>query len=132
MTILLDSSVIIDAINARRGRHALVRDLVLRGHTLACCAINVTEVYTNVFPDEEEATAEVFESLECIEVGRDLAERAGRLRFEWGRRGQTLSVLDVLIAAVALAFDLTLATDNRKHFPMLDLRFLELPSEKLQ
>jgi predicted nucleic acid-binding protein len=130
MRILLDSSVIIDAINERRGRRALVRELALRGHALMCCAVNVTEVYTNVFPDEEEATAEFLEALECIEIGRDLAESAGRLRFEWGRRGQTLSVPDVIIAAVALEFGLTLATDNRKHFPMQDLRFLPLPAEK--
>jgi predicted nucleic acid-binding protein len=132
MTILLDTSVLIDAINERRGRRALVRDLAFRGDTLACCAVNVTEVYANVFPEEEEITSQVLEGVECIEIGRELAEKAGRLKFEWGRRGQTLSVPDVIIAAVALTYSLTLATDNRKHFPMSDLRFLDLPAEKAQ
>ena len=132
MTILLDTSVIIDAINDRRGRRTLVRDLALRGDTLVCCAINVTEVYANVFPEEEEVTSQVFHGLECIDVGRELAERAWRLKFEWARRGQTLSVPDVIIAAAALTFGLTLATDNRRDFPMPSLRFLELPPEKAQ
>ncbi|HUI41308.1 MAG TPA: type II toxin-antitoxin system VapC family toxin [Terriglobia bacterium] len=132
MMVLLDTSVIIDAINERRGRRLWVRNLAIRGDTLACCAINVTEVYANVFPEEEEVTSRVFHGLECIEVGRDLAERAGRLKFEWERRGQTLSVPDVIIAAAALTYGLTLATDNRKHFPMPDLRFLDLPADKAQ
>lgn len=132
MRILLDTCVLIDAINERRGRRALVRDLALRGDTLVCCSINIAEVYVKVYPEEEEATSQVLRGLECIEVGCELAEKAGRLKFQWERRGQTLSLPDVVIAAVALTYGLTLATDNRKDFPMQGLRFFDLPPGKLQ
>jgi predicted nucleic acid-binding protein len=44
--------------------------------------------------------------------------------------GQTLHIPDVIVAAVALTFGLTLATDN--DFPMPELRFLDLPSENVR
>jgi predicted nucleic acid-binding protein len=49
------------------------------------------------------------------------------LKNEWARRGQTLSVPDVLIAATALAHRLVLMTDNRKDFPMPELVLYPLP-----
>jgi predicted nucleic acid-binding protein len=57
MSILLDTSVIIDAMNERRGRRTLLRDLAQRGDTLACCAINVAEIFAGMFPEEEKATS---------------------------------------------------------------------------
>jgi predicted nucleic acid-binding protein len=97
-----------------------------------CCSINVAEVYANVYPEEEAATSKVLRGLECIEVGFDLGERAGRLKYEWERKGRTLKIPDAIVAAVALTFSLTLATDNRKDFPMPELRLLDFPAENIQ
>ncbi len=52
---------------------------------------------------------------------------AGALKNEWARKGNTIALPDVTIAAVALANGLILVTDNRKHFPMPELQFLKLP-----
>jgi predicted nucleic acid-binding protein len=87
----------------------------------------VAEVYAGVRPDEERDTLKFFQGLECIEIDWEVALRTGALKNEWARKGRTIDLPDVIIAAVALAFDLTLATDNRKDFPMPDLRFLDLP-----
>ena len=42
---LLDTTVIIDAINGKRGRDQILDDLLEQRNLLACCSINVTEVY---------------------------------------------------------------------------------------
>ena len=47
---LLDTSVIIDALNQRHDRPQLLADLLHKGHTLACCPINVAEVYAGLRP----------------------------------------------------------------------------------
>ncbi|MBC8165886.1 MAG: hypothetical protein H7Y20_08445 [Bryobacteraceae bacterium] len=52
-TYLLDTSVIIDALNGKRGRRDLLLGLVRQGHLLACCPINVTEVYAGMRSNEE-------------------------------------------------------------------------------
>jgi len=127
MRILLDSSVIIDALRHRRGRRELLRELLEEGHELACCAINVAEVYSGVRPHETEATTELIDGLEYVDISREAARDAGELRSEWQRRGRTLSLPDAILGAVALRGDLTLATDNARHFPMLHLRLLSLP-----
>ena len=44
-TYLLDTNIIIDAIHNKRNWNASLVGLVERGHTLACCAINIAEVY---------------------------------------------------------------------------------------
>ncbi len=60
-------------------------------------------------------------SLIWYEVSRSVARRAGGLRYEWARKGTTLSLADILIAAISIEYRLTLITDNRKHFPFPDL-----------
>jgi hypothetical protein len=127
MIILLDTSVIIDALRRRRGRRELLRALLEEGHELACCAINVVEVYSGMQPHESEATAEFIDGLEYVEISREAARHAGGLRQQWQRKGKTLSLPDAIIGAVALGRDLTVATDNARHFSMLRLKLLPLP-----
>lgn len=127
MTILLDTSVMIDALRYRRGRREFLEQRSKQGDILTCSVISVAEVYAGMKPNEADATDDFFQGLECIEVTRELARRAGGLKYEWAQKGLTLGIPDVLIAAVALSLNLTLATDNASDFPMPDLRFLPLP-----
>ena len=126
MTVLLDTSVIIDVLRERRGRHHLLRHLAQQGHRFCYCPINVTEVYAGMRPGEAEVTADLFDRLEYVEVTLEIARTAGSLILEWRRKGRTLELPDAMIAAVALQLGLTLATDNRKDFPMRELEFLPL------
>ena len=126
-TYLLDTSVIIDVLNRKRGRRALLQDLLQQGHSLACCPINVTEVYSGV-RSEDEASAEKFlRSLDYYEITWEIARDAGLLRRDWARKGISLALPDVTLAAVALAHGLTLITDNLKDYPMAELRLYPLP-----
>ncbi len=127
MTILLDSSVMIDVLRRRRGRRELLRNWLDQGHFLACCAINITEVYAGIRESEEEITAWLFRDLDYLEIEPPTARRAGDLLREWRRKGRTLSFPDTIIGALALERDLALATDNKKDFPMPDLKFAPLP-----
>ncbi|MEK7407573.1 MAG: type II toxin-antitoxin system VapC family toxin [Acidobacteriota bacterium] len=124
---LLDTNVIIDALNGKRGRGALLKRLLLEGSVLGCCAVNIAEVYAGMRPQEEERTREFFRSLEYHDITPAIARQGGLLKRDWRRKGLTLSVLDTLVAAVALEYNLTLLTDNVKHFPMPEIRLFPLP-----
>lgn len=118
---LLDTSVIIDAINRKRARWELLRTLAEGGDSLACSAVSVAEIYAGMRPHEAGATQKFLEGLERYDVDCELALYAGLLKNEWARQGHTLSLPDVLIAATALAHKLVLMTDNPKDFPMPQL-----------
>ena len=127
-TYLLDSSVIIDVLNGKRGRHLLLEELLRHGNLLACCSVNVTEVYAGMKPPEATLTEEFLRSLEYYDVTWEIARRAGLLRRDYTRRGITLALGDATIAAVALTHRLPLLTDNVRHYPMKELELYPLPS----
>ena len=128
-TYLLDTSVIIDALLGKRGRAVLLQELLRQGHLLACCPINVAEIYAGMRPKEETPTAQFLKSLQYYEVSWEVARRAGLLKGDYARRGLTLSLADAMIAAVALTHGLPLLTDNVKHFPLKDLELYPLPGQ---
>jgi len=126
-TFLLDTCVIIDALNDKRGRPALLLDLVRAGHVLACCPINITEVYAGMRPNEEAATDGLLASLQHFPIMPAAARLAGAFKRDYARKGTTLNLGDVIIAAVAVHNQLTLLTDNTKDFPMAGLTLYPLP-----
>jgi predicted nucleic acid-binding protein len=125
--LLLDTTVIVDAINGKRQRHLLLDELLAQRNLLACCAINVTEVYAGMRPHEASLTEAFLRSLKFYEVTWKIAQLAGDLQSRWRKKGHTLSLPDVTIAAVALTHGLSLLTDNRKDFPMPELALYPLP-----
>lgn len=124
---LLDTSVIIDALNRKRGRWELLASLIEAGDTLACSVVTLTEIYAGIRPKEFLLTERFLDGLEHYEVDSRLARYAGLLKNEWASKGRTLGVVDMLIAATALAHELILMTDNRKDFPMAQLDLYPLP-----
>jgi predicted nucleic acid-binding protein len=128
MTVFLpDTSVLIDTLNRQPERTRLLRTLVSQGHSLACCAITVGEIYAGMRPAEAPLTSQFFSTLVWLETSFAVAQRAGALRYEWARKGITLALTDTMIAATALQYGLTLITDNRKDFPMPELTIHPLP-----
>ena len=70
----------------------------------------------------------------CTELTAQLVPPGDRpLKFprspkrDYGRKGITLATTDATIAAVALYHELTLMTDNLKHYPMKELDLYPLP-----
>jgi predicted nucleic acid-binding protein len=123
---LLDTTFIIDVLNNRRNRHAAMKDLIANQHELACCPINVTEVYTGMRGPEAGKTEAFLRSLELVPISFDAGRLAGELRQTWARQGKSFSVPDMIIAAVCITEDLTLITDNRKDFAMPELKLYPL------
>jgi predicted nucleic acid-binding protein len=127
MRLLLDTTVLIDALRLRHQRRELLAELVRAGHTLATTALNVAEVYAGMRPDEAQRTEALLGVLDCYELTGKSGRRAGALKQEWARKGRTLALADMIIAAIALERGCTLMTDNRKDFPMSELDKFDLP-----
>ncbi len=127
MKLLLDTTVIIDVLRDRKGRRELLADLLRNGHSLSTSVLNVAEVYSGIRPGEEGLTEAFLDGLEEYELGSQVARAAGKLRITWGKKGRTISLADAIVAAIAIDQRCALLTDNRKDFPMPELRLHPLP-----
>jgi predicted nucleic acid-binding protein len=127
MRLLLDTSVLIDALRLRHGRRELLAELVQAGHTLSTTALNVAEVYAGMRPDEEQRTEALLGALDCYDLTGRSGRRAGALKQQWSKKGRTLALADMIVAAIAFERGYTLMTDNRKDFPMEELDKFDLP-----
>ncbi len=105
-TFLLDSSVIIDTINNKKGRPGLLKDLLQQGHLLVCCAVNVTKAW-NTSPSPGRLPAWLASS-SATTPGRGSLWRP------------------LMLPAVAIHHQLTVITDNLKHYPMKELSLYPL------
>ena len=126
MKILLDTSVLIDTLRRRNGRREALAALVRAHESLATTSLNIAELYAGMRPGEEASTEALLDGLECLDLTGSAARLGGKLKYQWSKRGQTLSLADALIAAIALEARCVLLTDNRKNFPMPELQLYEL------
>jgi predicted nucleic acid-binding protein len=69
----------------------------------------------------------LLQSLQYYPVTWPVARLAGELKRDYSRKGVTLDTTDATIAAVTLYHELTLITDNLKHYPMKQLDLYPLP-----
>jgi predicted nucleic acid-binding protein len=127
MRLLLDTSVLIDALRSRRDRRSWLAGLVRAGYSLETSALNIAEVYAGMRPEEEAQTKAFLNALRTHPITVTAAEQAGHLKNQWSRKGRTLTLADTIVAAVALEQDCRLVTDNRRDFPMPELNLFEIP-----
>jgi hypothetical protein len=125
--LLLDTTVLIDALRLHRRRREWLAELVHAGHTLGTSAMNVAEIHAGMRLQEEASTELFLGALECYGVTRASGQLAGRLKRDWAGKGRALTLADTLVAAVALEHGCVLVTDNRKDFPMPELQLYPLP-----
>jgi predicted nucleic acid-binding protein len=127
MTLLVDSSVLIDFLRDTRGRREYVGQIRGRSVVLATSVVSVSEVYSGLRAQEQRLADELFSILEVVDLDFETARLGGELRHSWARKGITLGLPDCLIAATAIRRGMPLMTDNQKHFPMPELTLHSLP-----
>jgi predicted nucleic acid-binding protein len=121
--VLVDSDILIEVLRGRKpevARHWA--DAVARGTPLFYSPVTLAEVRHGMRENERESTERVFSSITIVPVEVEIGTRAG----DYLRRfhaSHAIELGDALIAATASVHQLELWTQNRKHFPMKDVRF---------
>jgi predicted nucleic acid-binding protein len=124
--LLLDSTVLIDALRGRAAADSL-RRARRNGDEPWVCAISVEEIWRGLREEEVAAAASLFRGLRCAPLGVSEGVRAGTWRREFASRGVTLHQADCLIASAAVGMGAVLATDNPKDFPMSEVEVAHWP-----
>ena len=120
MTYLLDTNTCIRYLNGR-APNVLPRLQALPPAEIRVCAIVKAEMYygamKSIDPADTLARQRMFlDAFESLPFDDQSAEAYGRLRAELARRGTPIGPNDLMIAAIALAYDLTLVTHNTAEF----------------
>jgi predicted nucleic acid-binding protein len=119
MAYLLDSDWVI---NALAGRRRAVSPLErLSSQHIGVSVITLGEIYQQAFestnPDAYLTSFRKFIApFRIIPVTEPIAERFAEIRALLTRRGELISDFDMLIAATALHYNLTVLTFNYRHF----------------
>lgn len=114
--LLLDTDVLVDYL---RGLTEALEYVEERTETLFLSSITVAELYAGVREGRERTSLAAFLSaFELVPITREIAERGGLWRRDYGRSHNT-GLADALVAATAEHAQAQLVTLNRKHFPML-------------
>jgi tRNA(fMet)-specific endonuclease VapC len=119
MSYLLDTNILSAHLRRPSG---LQHRFIQHSGKLYTSSVALAELYDWAYrrPDPATALAAVDKMLlyevATIEFDNDCAKECGRIRAELRRQGLGVAALDILIASVALSFDLTLVTHNTQDF----------------
>jgi tRNA(fMet)-specific endonuclease VapC len=116
---LLDTNVISDLLRNPGGRVA--RRLAVVGEATVCTSVVVAcelryGAAKSGSPRLSARVESLLDSLEILPLGREADRHYAEIRLHLDRTGQPIGPNDLLIAAHALALDLTLVTDNVEEF----------------
>jgi len=124
--VLLDSTVLIDALRGRAAQHRL-REMRRKGDEPWVCVISVEEIWRGIHDREAPFVRRLFRGLRLAPLGTAEGERAGTWRRDLAAKGVTVHQADCLIAAAAVGIDADLATGNPADFPMLTTQLQHWP-----
>lgn len=117
MSVLLDTSVVIDLLRALPAALSYARQLE---EAPVCSEITRVEVLRGVRGAERGDTERAFRTMRWVGLDEAIARLAGEMGRAWRRSHPGISTADLVIAATAQETDLELVTLNVRHFPMLE------------
>jgi hypothetical protein len=118
--IVIDTSVLIDALHGKQAALRKIQELEGTGETSCTTQINVLELYKGVYnPTRSEKGLEkvkkLIEALVILNINEDVYEMFGELSAELKRRGEAMGDFDELIASIALTCEAALVSTDH-HF----------------
>jgi tRNA(fMet)-specific endonuclease VapC len=116
---LLDTDTLIYSL---KGNEAVLRHVERRQHDpMQISVISLMELYYGAHKSERSAAnlarvRRMENSFDILQVDHSIAETFGMIKSDLESQDAPLDDFDLVIAATALAFNLTLVTNNEKHF----------------
>ena len=118
MRLFVDADVLIDVFRDVRPAIDLIAAARRHGDELTSVTPVRTEILRGAAPRSLPAVQAFLSNIRWIDVGVDLADRAGEIGRQFVRSHQGISVTDLLLAAAAERVGGQLLTRNVRHFPM--------------
>lgn len=119
MSVLVDTSVLIDVLRGREAAVAVLRAELAAGSVHAS-EITRAEVLGGMRESEEAVTRALLSILTWHPIDHTVSVRMGELARAWRRTHSGIDIADYAIAATAQLLGVRLLTRNVRHFPMIE------------
>lgn len=121
--ILVDSDILIEVLRGRKAEVVrLWSETVSEEEPMFYSPVTLAEIRHGMRAHERESTERVLSSMVSVPIEVEIGARAGDYLRAF-HSSHAVELGDALIAATASIHQLALWTQNRKHFPMKDVRF---------
>lgn len=117
MTVLVDTSVLVDHLRGHLPATRALHELVHSGRPRVASVLTRTEVLRGLPPRQSAAWERLAAVLTWLPVDLVVADRAGDLAQHYRRSHAAIDIVDHLIAATAEHHRAELWTRNVRHFP---------------
>lgn len=127
MTVLVDSDVLMEV---SRGKNEPIvlgwTQLSQSDAGVLYSPVSAAELWADALPKEHEVLQRLFRTLTCAPIDEEVGRKAGQYVRQYGK-SHGVEVADALIAAGALLNCAKPWTRNRRHYPIKELSFFEMP-----
>ena len=124
--IIFDTDVLVDFFHDQKYARDLIGEVIVKGE-IYMSILSVAELRAGFTSQQAQLfLPRLYKMAAIVYVSVEIAELAGKFRFEYGSKGKSLSTVDSLIAATAIIEDYQLVTRNKKDFPMPQLKLYPL------
>ena len=123
-TIVLDTDILVDLIRSKPDTDKWVKDNE-EEYIFATTIINIFELYAGAYKDVNKEkklliVENIKERLKILNLSMKEAELAGKLKVKLEGIGRSIEIRDLFIGSIALANNLPLKTNNKKHFSRIE------------
>ena len=126
---MLDTTVLIDVARRREPATSWLNNIVRHPIQTSVSAVTVAEFFAGVRPEQRRDWQYFIDGLTHWDVTKDIAIRAGILRYDLARQGRTMQIADALIAATAMVHGAALVTANITDLAVPGLTTIRLERE---
>jgi predicted nucleic acid-binding protein len=126
---LLDTTVLIDVARRREPATSWLNKIVRHPIQTSVSAVTVAEFFAGVRPEQRRDWQYFIDGLTHWDVTKEIAIRAGILRYDLARQGRAMQIADALIAATAMVHGAALVTANITDFAVAGLTTIRLEGE---
>jgi predicted nucleic acid-binding protein len=116
--IVVDTSILIDDLRDLPAAGEAIDAAGAAGHEFTASVVSKIELLAGMRVHEKRATRELMAAIDWVEVGDEIAERAGALARTFRRSHQGVGLVDFIIAATVQHLSAQFWTHNTRHYPM--------------